>query len=148
MRHRNAGNKLSRTTSHRTAMERNMAVSLIDHERIVTTLAKAKNVKPFVERLVTLAKVPTLHRRRLAFARLRDDAAVAKLFGVLGPRFQSRPGGYCRVLKMAKRRLGDAGERALLEFVERTPKEAAEPEQAPARAAAKKGRQAKAEAKA
>jgi large subunit ribosomal protein L17 len=123
MRHRAAGNKLGRTTSHRTAMARNMAVSLIEHERIVTTLPKAKNVKPFVEKLVTLAKEPTLHHRRLAFARLRDNDAVKKLFDVLGPRFAKRPGGYCRILKLAKPRLGDNGARALLEFVERTPKE-------------------------
>jgi large subunit ribosomal protein L17 len=127
MRHRAAGNKLGRTTSHRTAMERNMAVSLIEHERIITTLPKAKNVKPFVERLVTLSKDATLHHRRLAFARLRDDEAVKKLFDVLGPRFKARPGGYCRILKLSKPRLGDNGERAILEFVERTPKEEPEP---------------------
>jgi len=127
MRHRRAGNKLGRTTSHRTAMERNMAVSLIEHERIITTLPKAKNVKPFVERLVTRAKNGTLHDRRLAFARLRDPSATKKLFDVLGPRFKDRPGGYCRILKLSKRRLGDRGERAILEFVERTPKQVEEP---------------------
>jgi large subunit ribosomal protein L17 len=126
MRHKRAGNKLGRTTSHRTAMERNMAVSLIEHERIVTTLPKAKNVKPFVERLVTRAKHGTLHDRRVAFSRLRDQDATKKLFDVLGPRFKDRPGGYCRILKLTKQRLGDRGERAILEFVERTPPEVVE----------------------
>jgi large subunit ribosomal protein L17 len=126
MRHKRAGNKLGRTTSHRAAMERNMAVSLIEHERIVTTLPKAKNVKPFVERLVTRAKNGTLHDRRVAFSRLRDQDATKKLFDVLGPRFKDRPGGYCRILKLTKKRLGDRGERAILEFVERTRPEAVE----------------------
>ena len=113
-----------------------MAASLIEHERIITTLPKAKNVKPFVERLVTLAKQPSVHHRRLAFARLRDKEAVAKLFEVLGPRFKERPGGYCRILKLAKPRLGDNGQRALLEFVERTPSaEELEKQQAEAEAA-------------
>ncbi|MBK8178472.1 MAG: 50S ribosomal protein L17 [Planctomycetes bacterium] len=124
MRHRLAGNHLGRTSAHRTAMARNMAVSLIDHERIITTVQKAKNVKPFVEKLITLSKEPTLAHRRMAFARLRSDDAVTKLFDVLGPRFKARPGGYCRILKLSKPRLGDNGTRAILEFVERTPKEA------------------------
>lgn len=123
MRHRVAGKKLGRTTSHRIAMTRNMAVSLIDHERIVTTVQKAKTVKPFVEKLVTLGKEGTQHNRRRAFSKLRSKEAVQKLFDVLGPRFQERPGGYCRVLKLSKPRLGDNGERAILEFVERTPEE-------------------------
>lgn len=123
MRHRKAGKKLGRTSSHRAAMARNMAVSLIEHERIVTTLPKAKNVKPFVEKLVTLSKVATMHHRRQVFAQVRSKAATKKLFGVLGPRFQARKGGYCRILKLSKNRLGDNGERAILEFVERTPKE-------------------------
>jgi len=120
MRHRRAGYKLGRTTSHRIAMTRNMTVSLIEHERIITTLPKAKAIKPFVEKLVTLAKDPCQHNRRRAFAKLRDKEATAKLFDVLGPRFLERPGGYCRIMKLAKRRLGDGGERAILEFVERT----------------------------
>jgi len=123
MRHRVAGYKLGRRTSHRIAMTRNMAASLIEHERIVTTVQKAKAVKPFVEKLVTLAKEPSLHRRRQAFARLRDEEATQKLFDVLAPRFKERPGGYCRILKLAKPRLGDNGRRAILEFVERTPAE-------------------------
>jgi len=108
-------------------MTRNMAASLIDHERIITTTQKAKTVKPFVEKLVTLAKVESQHNRRRAFAKLRDKEAVQKLFDVLGPRFQDRPGGYCRILKLSKPRLGDNGERSVMEFVERTPeKEEAE----------------------
>lgn len=123
MRHRVAGYKLGRTTSHRIAMTRNMAASLIEHERIVTTLQKAKAVKPFVEKLVTLSKDPSQHNRRRAFSKVRSKDATKKLFDVLGPRFASRPGGYCRIIKLAKRRLGDNGERAILEFVERTPRE-------------------------
>ena len=123
MRHRVAGRKLGRTTAHRIAMTRNMTVSLIEHERIVTTVQKAKTVKPFVEKLVTLAKQATQHNRRRAFAQVRDKEAVQKLFDVLGPRFQDRPGGYCRILRLSKPRLGDNGERAILEFVERTQEE-------------------------
>ena len=127
MRHRVAGFKLGRTTSHRIAMTRNMAVSVIEHERIITTLPKAKAVKPFIEKLITLAKDPSQHNRRRAFSKLRDKEATQKLFDVLGPRFLERPGGYCRILKLAKRRLGDGGERAILEFVVRTPSESATP---------------------
>jgi len=123
MRHKVAGKKLGRTTSHRNAMMRNMAVSLIEHERIITTIQKAKAIKPFVERLVTLSKEPTLHHRRMAFARLRSKDAVQKLFGVIGPRFAARPGGYCRILRLNRPRLGDNGMRVVLEFVERTPAE-------------------------
>jgi len=126
MRHKKAGKKLGRTSSHRAAMARNMAVSLIDHERIVTTVPRAKNVKPFVEKLVTLAKEATMHNRRRVFAQVRSKAAAKKLFDVLGPRFAARKGGYCRILKLSKNRLGDNGERAILEFVERTPREAPE----------------------
>lgn len=104
-------------------MTRNMTASLIEHERIVTTVQKAKAVKPFVEKLVTLAKDPSTHSRRRAFAKLRNKEAIKKLYDVLGPRFADRPGGYCRVIKLAKPRLGDNGERAILEFVERTPEE-------------------------
>lgn len=126
MRHKIAGRKLGRTTTHRIAMTRNMAVSLIEHERIITTVQKAKNLRPVVEKLVTLSKEASLHNRRQAFAELRSDDAVTKLFDVLGPRFKARPGGYCRILKLAKPRLGDNGERALIEFVERTPQPVAE----------------------
>ncbi|MAF65139.1 MAG: 50S ribosomal protein L17 [Planctomycetes bacterium] len=123
MRHRVAGSKLGRTSSHRTAMRRNMMASLIEHERIVTTVQKAKAVKPYIEKLITLAGEANNHRRRRAFAALRNTDAVDKLFDVLGPRFKERPGGYCRVLKLSRRRLGDNGERAILEFVERSPSE-------------------------
>lgn len=122
MRHRVAGYKLGRTASHRVALRRNLATALIEHERIITTLHKAKAIKPFVEKLVTLSKASSTHRRRRAFSKLRDAAAVEKLFDTLGPRFKDRPGGYCRILKLAKPRLGDNGTRAILEFVERTPK--------------------------
>lgn len=120
MRHKVAGRKLGRTTSHRIAMTRNMAASLIEHERIITTTPKAKNLRPFVEKLVTLAKEPTTHNRRLVFAKLRNKEATNKLFDVLGPRFSERPGGYLRILKMAKPRLGDNGERSMIEFVVRS----------------------------
>ena len=126
MRHRSAGNHLGRTSSHRIAMTRNLAASLIEHERVVTTLPKAKVVKPFVERLVTLSKKESVHHRQLVFGKLRDKRATAKLFETLGPRFQKRPGGYCRILKLSKPRLGDNGQRAILEFVERTPKKETE----------------------
>jgi large subunit ribosomal protein L17 len=140
MRHRSTVNHLGRTAAHRTALARNLANALIAHERIVTTLPKAKNVKPFIERLVTLSKESSVHNRRLAFSRLRDKDAVSKLFDVLGPRFKTRPGGYCRILKLAKPRLGDNGSRAILEFVERTPKETEVPttEAAPQEAEASK----------
>ena len=123
MRHRVAGKKLGRTTSHRIAMTRNMANSVIEHERIVTTIQKAKAVKPFVEKLVTLSKEPTQHHRRRAFSALRSKESVQKLFDTLGPRFKERPGGYCRIVRLAKPRLGDNGQRAILEFVERTPED-------------------------
>ena len=139
MRHRKRGNQLGRTSSHRNAMIRNMAASLIEHERIVTTLPKARNLRPFVEKLVTLAGESSVHHRRLAFARLRNRAAVEKLFDVLGPRFKSRPGGYTRILKLAKPRLGDNGQRALIEFVERSTAEA-ESEPPEEQSAAGKGR--------
>ena len=134
MRHRKRGNQLGRTSSHRNAMIRNMACSLIEHERITTTLPKARNLRPFVEKLVTLARESSVHRRRLAFARLRDRAAVAKLFDVLGPRFAERPGGYTRILKLSKPRLGDNGQRALIEFVERSVEESEPAETAEASA--------------
>ncbi|MFQ5748711.1 MAG: 50S ribosomal protein L17 [Planctomycetota bacterium] len=124
MRHRIKTRKLSRTGSHRRALARNMAASLIKHERIETTLAKAKAHRPFVERLVTLAKEKNLANYRRALALLGNNkAAAAKLFDVLGPRFRDRPGGYTRILKLATPRLGDRAPRALFEFVERSPKE-------------------------
>jgi len=117
MRHRNAGRTLGRNASHRLALMRNLTRSLIEHGRIVTTLEKAKEVRPFVEKLITLAKQNTLHARRLALARLRDKAAVAALFKEVAPRFADRPGGYTRVIKRHERRLGDAGRTAFLELL-------------------------------
>lgn len=125
MRHRCAGNRLGRTTSHRIAMMKNMANSLILHERIVTTPAKAKVVKPFVEKLITLSKVDTQATRRQAFAALRDKETTTKLFETIGPRFKSRPGGYCRILHLGKNRLGDNGQRVIFELVERSAKDEA-----------------------
>ncbi|MCP1335209.1 50S ribosomal protein L17 [Futiania mangrovi] len=120
MRHGIAHRKLNRTSTHRQAMFANMAASLITHEQIKTTLPKAKELRPIVERLVTLGKRGNLHARRLAVSRLRDDAAVKKLFDVLATRYAERPGGYVRVLK-AGIRAGDAAPMAIIEFVDRDP---------------------------
>ena len=122
MRHLNAGRRLNRTTSHRLAMFANMACSLIKHEQIRTTLPKAKDLRPIIEKLVTKAKngKDSLHARRLAIAQIKDSAMVAKLFDVLGPRYASRPGGYVRVLK-AGHRFGDNAPMAVIEFVDRDP---------------------------
>ncbi len=117
MRHRKAGRKLGRNASHRLALMRNLARALFEHERIITTVAKAKEVRPFVEKLITLAKKGTLHARRLALARLPDRDSVSKLFSEYGPRFQDRPGGYTRIIKRHERRLGDAGPTAFLELL-------------------------------
>src|SRR5437763_12614041 len=117
MRHLKAGRKLGRNASHRLALKRNLARALYDHERIITTLEKAKEVRPFVEKLITLAKNGSLHARRLALARLPDREAIAKLFADIGPRFQDRAGGYTRIVKRHKRRLGDAGRTAFLELL-------------------------------
>lgn len=118
MRHRNSGRLLNRTSSHRKAMFRNMAASLIEHELIKTTLPKAKDLRGVVERLITLAKEDTVANRRLAFARLRDDDMVRKLFVDVAPRFAARPGGYTRVLKYGFRH-GDNAPMAIIEFVDR-----------------------------
>jgi large subunit ribosomal protein L17 len=118
MRHRNAGRKLQRTSSHRAAMFRNMAAALIKHEQITTTTAKAKELRPYVEKLVTLAKKGGLSNRRLAHARLMDDTQLVKLFDVIGPRYADRSGGYCRVIK-AGIRANDAAPIAIIEFVDR-----------------------------
>ncbi|RZL01300.1 MAG: 50S ribosomal protein L17 [Rubrivivax sp.] len=119
MRHGNGLRKLNRTSSHRLAMLRNMANSLIQHEAIKTTVPKAKELRRVVEPLITLAKNPTLANKRLAFDRLRDRDNVVKLFNVLGPRFAARPGGYTRILKMGFR-VGDNAPMAYVELVERT----------------------------
>lgn len=118
MRHRKSGRRLNRTSAHRRAMFRNMAASLVEHEVIKTTLAKAKELRRVVEPLITLAKEDTVANRRLAFARTRSKAAVGKLFTELGPRYQDRPGGYTRILK-AGFRVGDAAPVAYIELVER-----------------------------
>ena len=118
MRHRIAHRKLNRTASHRKAMFANMASSLIEHEQIVTTLPKAKELRPFVEKLVTLAKKGDLNSRRLAVARTRNKVMTKKLFDVLGPRYAERQGGYIRVLK-AGYRYGDNAPMAVIEFVDR-----------------------------
>ncbi|MGH6610145.1 MAG: 50S ribosomal protein L17 [Burkholderiaceae bacterium] len=118
MRHRHGLRKLNRTSEHRLAMLRNMANSLITHEAIKTTVPKAKELRRVVEPLITLAKNATLANRRLAFDRTRDRAVVTKLFGELGPRYQARPGGYTRILKMGFR-VGDNAPMAFVELVDR-----------------------------
>ena len=118
MRHRKSGRKLNRTASHRKAMLKNMAAALIKHEQIVTTLPKAKELRPVVEKLITLGKRGDLHARRLAFAKLRDDVMTKKLFDVLADRYRTRPGGYTRVLK-AGFRYGDSAAMAVIELVDR-----------------------------
>jgi large subunit ribosomal protein L17 len=122
MRHGYAHRKLGRTSSHRMALFANMAASLIKHEQIVTTLPKAKELRPFVEKLVTLAKKGDLHARRIAISRVRDVDQVGKLFATLGPRYKARSGGYIRVLK-AGFRYGDNAPMAVIEFVDRDPSE-------------------------
>jgi len=118
MKHRHGLRKLNRTSSHRIAMFRNMANSLILHERIKTTLPKAKELRKVLEPLITLSKSPSVSNKRLAFARLRDRNMVVKLFNELGPRYASRPGGYCRIYKNGFRD-GDAAPMALMELVDR-----------------------------
>jgi len=118
MRHRKSGRQLNRNSSHRKAMFKNMAVSLFDHELIQTTLPKAKELRRKAEKLITLAKVDSVANRRLAFARLRDNAAVIKLFEQLGPRYQERMGGYTRILKCGFRS-GDKAPMAYIELVDR-----------------------------
>lgn len=118
MRHRESGRKLNRNSSHRTALFRNMTVSLVRHELIKTTVAKAKELRRVAEPLITLAKTDSVSRRRLAFARLRDRPTVTKLFNELGPRYKSRPGGYLRILKCGFR-VGDKAPMAIVELVDR-----------------------------
>jgi large subunit ribosomal protein L17 len=118
MRHGNTNRKLNRTASHRKAMFANMAAALIKHEQIVTTLPKAKDLRPIVEKLITLGKRGDLHARRQAIAQMKDETQVKKLFDVLGPRYQDRQGGYIRILK-AGFRYGDNAPQAVIEFVDR-----------------------------
>jgi large subunit ribosomal protein L17 len=118
MRHRESGRKLNRNSSHRKAMFRNMAVSLIEHEMIKTTLPKAKELRRIAEPLITMAKIDNVAKRRLAFSRLRDRNIVTKLFNELGPRYKERPGGYLRILKCGFRS-GDKAAMAIVELVGR-----------------------------
>ena len=120
MRHRVGGRKLQRTSSHRQAMFRNMAAALIKHEQITTTTAKAKELRPYVEKLVTLAKKGGLSNRRIAHSRIMDEAQERKLFEVIGPRYAERNGGYTRIVK-AGIRMSDAAQIAIIEFVDRDP---------------------------
>jgi large subunit ribosomal protein L17 len=140
-----ANRKLGRTSGHRLALFRNQLASLIQSERIVTTLPKAKELRPLAEKLITLAKTDSVHARRQAARTIPDDALIAKLFDTIGPRFSTRPGGYTRILKLGARR-GDAAEMAILELVERTAD--SEKAEAPAKGAKKKAEpKPKAEAK-
>ena len=118
MRHGFKGRRFARSVSHRKSMFANLAVSLIEHEQIVTTLPKAKDLRPVVEKLISLGRTDSVHARRLAMAQIRDADMVKKLFTVLGPRYQSRPGGYCRIMK-AGFRYGDNAPMAVIEFVDR-----------------------------
>lgn len=117
MRHRMQGRKLNRTSTHRLAMLRNMAGSLVKHETISTTLPKAKELRRFVEPLITMSKVDNLHKRRIVYSRLRNQEVVTKLFNDLAPRFKTRPGGYLRILK-AGFRVGDKAPIAIVQLVE------------------------------
>jgi len=146
MRHHKSGRKLNRTSSHRAALFRNMAASLIQHEQIRTTLPKAKELRRVAEPLITLAKVSTVANRRLAYARLRDRAAVTKLFDELGPRFKARPGGYLRILTHGFR-AGDTATMALVQLLDRPEKGAESQPAAAAEAAPKEAAKKTAKAK-
>lgn len=124
MRHRNSGRNFSRTSSHRKAMFKNMMVSMLKHELIKTTVPKAKELRMFIEPIITLAKIDSVHNRRLAFARLRDREIVTKLFNEIGPHFKNRAGGYLRVLKCGFRK-GDNAPMAIVELVGREKTQAA-----------------------
>ncbi len=139
MRHRNSGRQLSRNSSHRHALLRNMATSLLRHETIRTTVPKAKELRRVVEPLITLAKIDSLAKRRVAFARLRDVSVVEKLFVDLGPRFKARAGGYTRILKMEPRP-GDSADMALMQLVDAAVVPAEKTENTKAAKSPKKGR--------
>ena len=141
MRHRNSGRQLSRNASHRHAMLRNMATSLLRHETIRTTVPKAKELRRVVEPLITLARGDSIAMRRLAYARLRDVSVVEKLFDDLGPRFKARAGGYTRILKMEPRP-GDSADMALMQLVELVPMAAEKEPEAPSGKAPKKSKKA------
>jgi large subunit ribosomal protein L17 len=121
MRHRKSGRRFGRSVSHRSLMFRNMMNSVLEHEMIKTTLTKAKDLRRYVEPMITLAKEDNAAKRRLAFSRLRNDKIVSKLFNDIGPRFKERPGGYVRILKCGDRK-GDSAPMAIVELVERTAK--------------------------
>jgi large subunit ribosomal protein L17 len=142
MRHRNSGRQLSRNSSHRHALLRNMATSLLRHETIRTTVPKAKELRRVVEPLITLAKVDSLAKRRLAFSRLRDVSVVEKLFLDLGPRFKARAGGYTRILKMEPRP-GDSADMALMQLVDPAVAQVAKTEDTKAAKAPKAPRKSK-----
>ena len=118
MRHKYSGRKLNRTSAHRTSMFKNMMTSLIEHEEIKTTVPKAKELRGFLERLITIARVDTVAKRRIVFSRIRSKDAVAKLFNDLGPRFRERPGGYLRILKCGYRS-GDKAPMAIVQLVDK-----------------------------
>jgi large subunit ribosomal protein L17 len=120
MMHNVAGKSLQRNSAHRAALRRNFTVSLLMHERVETTLPKAKALRPWIEKVISLGKKKDLHRVRRAVAMLQDKAAVRKLFDEIGPRFANRPGGYTRILRLADYRIGDGGTRALIELVDNT----------------------------
>src|SRR5215208_7003344 len=145
MRHGMANRKLGRTSSHRNAMFRNQLASLIESERIITTLPKAKELRPIAEKLITLAKNDSVHARRQAFRQVADNELIAKLFDTIGPRFSTRPGGYTRIMKLGARR-GDAAEMAILELVERSPEKTEAKETESKEKPGKKAKAAKKEA--
>jgi large subunit ribosomal protein L17 len=151
MRHQKSGRKLGRNSPHRTAMFRNLAASLLTHETVRTTLPKAKELRRVVEPLITLGKEDSVAHRRLAFSRLRDNAAVGRLFTELGPRFQKRPGGYLRILKIGYR-VGDSAPMAIVQLLDKPEvvpdaKAAADADMADAKASAKKKTKAAAKKK-
>jgi large subunit ribosomal protein L17 len=147
MRHRNSGRQLSRNSSHRHALLRNMATSLLRHETIRTTVPKAKELRRVIEPLITLAKIDSLAKRRLAFSRLRDVSVVEKLFADLGPRFKARSGGYTRILRMEPRP-GDSADMALMQLVEAAALPAEKTEEPKAAKAPKKSKKAAPDAEA
>jgi large subunit ribosomal protein L17 len=147
MKHRVVGRRLDRTTEHRTAMLRNMATSLFRHERIVTTTPKAKELRRFAEKFITMAKRGTPHARRVAYRDMRDVEVLSKLFDNIGPRFKTRPGGYTRIIRVG-RRLGDNAEMALIELVDRAPAEGGDVKEKKVKAKPAKAPEPKAEKKA
>ncbi len=120
MRHRKTGRKLGRTAAHRRALKRNLAEAIFRHERVKTTLAKAKEIRPYVEKLITLSRRDTVHARRMFARDIQDRKLIQRVFSEIGPRYQNRPGGYTRVLKLGTRH-GDGAEMAIIELVERSP---------------------------